>query len=94
MKRIKAACLEQTVQFLLKEDLPHEEAVKYAEAEYAHCLTGLEQSRTEHRILEKTERSDGSLMGKLKKQNNSYTASPAWINGIAPANGRGNCMKE
>ena len=44
MKRIKAACLEQTVQFLLKEDLPHEEAVKYAEAEYAHYLAQMDKT--------------------------------------------------
>lgn len=27
MKRIKAACLQQTVHFILKEDMPHDAAV-------------------------------------------------------------------
>lgn len=76
MKRIKAACLEQTIHFLLKDDLPHEEAVKFAEAEYAHYLAQLERSRTEYRILEKTAQPDGSLMVKLKKQYNSYDCKP------------------
>ena len=76
MKRIKAACLEQTIHFLLKDDLPHEEAVKFAEAEYAHYLAQLERSRTEYRILEKTAQPDGSLLVKLKKQYNSYDCKP------------------
>ena len=38
MKRIKAACLAQTIHFLLKDDLPHDETVKFVEAEYAHYL--------------------------------------------------------
>ena len=73
MKRIKAACLEQTIHFLLKDDLPHEEAVKFAEAEYAHYLAQLERSRTEYRIPEKAEQPDGSPLVKLKKQYGKYT---------------------
>ena len=38
MKRIKAACLEQTIHFMLKEDLPHDEAVQFVKAEYEHYL--------------------------------------------------------
>ena len=38
MKRIKAACLEQTVHFQLKEEMPREEAEKTARLEYAHYL--------------------------------------------------------
>ncbi len=76
MKRIKAACLEQTIHFLLKDDLPHEQAVKFVEAEYDHYLAQLERSRTEYRILEKTEQPDGSLLVKLKKQYNGYNCKP------------------
>lgn len=76
MKRIKAACLEQTIYFLLKDDLPHEQAVKFVEAEYDHYLAQMERSRTEYRILEKTEQPDGSLLVKLKKQYNGYNCKP------------------
>ena len=76
MKRIKAACLEQTVQFLLKEDLPHEEAVKYAEAKYAHYLAQMDKNRTAYRILEKSVQPDGSILVKLKRQYNSYNCEP------------------
>ena len=76
MKRIKAACLEQTVQFLLKEDLTHEEAVKYAEAEYAHYLAQMDKNRTAYRILEKSVQPDGSILVKLKRQYNNYNCEP------------------
>lgn len=33
MKRVKAACICQTLHFLLKEDLPHEMAVKLVRQE-------------------------------------------------------------
>ena len=76
MKRIKAACLEQTIHFMLKEDLPHDEAVQFVKAEYEHYLAQLERNRTQYRSLEKTEQPDGSLLVKLKKQYNSYDCTP------------------
>ena len=76
MKRIKAACLEQTAHFLLKDDMPHDEAVKYAEAEYAHYLAQMDRNRTQYRILEKSVQSDGSILVKLKKQYNGYNCTP------------------
>lgn len=76
MKRIKAACLEQTIHFILKEDLPREEAVRFVEAEYAHYLAQMDRNRTPYRILEKTEQTDGSIMVKLKKQYNGYDCKP------------------
>ena len=76
MKRIKAACLEQTVHFQMKEELRREEAVKYVQAEYEHYLAQMDRSRTRYQILEKTEQPDGSIIVKLKKQYNSYDCSP------------------
>lgn len=76
MKRIKAACLEQTIHFMLKEDLPREEAVRFVEAEYAHYLAQMDRNRTPYRILEKTEQPDGSILVKLKKQYNGYDCKP------------------
>ena len=76
MKRIKAACLEQTIHFMLKEDFPHEEAVQAVQAEYAHYIAQMDRNRTQYQILEKKELPDGSLLVKLKKQHNSYDCSP------------------
>ena len=76
MKRIKAACLEQTVHFQMKEELPRDEAVTYVQAEYEHYLAQMDRSRTRYQILEKTEQPDGSIIVKLKKQYNSYDCSP------------------
>ena len=76
MKRIKAACLEQTITFMLKDDLAHEEAVQSVQADYAHYIAQLERNRTIYRILEKTEQKDGSLLVKLKKQYNNYDCKP------------------
>ena len=76
MKRIKAACLEQTIHFMLKEDFPHEEAVQAVQAEYAHYIAQMDRNRTRYRILENKELPDGFLLVKLKKQHNSYDCSP------------------
>ena len=76
MKRIKAACLEQTIHFMLKEDLPHDEEEQIVKAEYEHYLAQLERNRTQYRILEKTEQPDGSLLVKLKKQYKRYDCTP------------------
>ena len=46
MKRIKAACLLQTVHFQLKEDLDHTLAVSAVRDEVAHYKKQLERHRT------------------------------------------------
>ena len=76
MKRIKAACLEQTVHFQLKEEMPREEAEKATRLEYAHYLEQMNRSRTKYRVLEEKILDDGSLLVKLKKQYNNYDCTP------------------
>lgn len=71
MKRIKAACLSQTLHFLLKEDLPHDEAVRFVREEVAHYKAQLDQKRTRYKIVEETEQPDGSIIVKIKKQYNN-----------------------
>ena len=78
MKRIMAACLEQTVHFLIKEDLPHEAAVRAVRAEYEHYQNQMRRNRAEFRVLEELEQSDGSLVVKLKKQYNNFKRA-YWI---------------
>ena len=46
MKRVKAACLCQTLHFLLKEDLGHDYAAKLVKQEVQHYKEGLDRSGT------------------------------------------------
>ncbi len=73
MKRVKAACICQTLHFMLKEELPHDYAVKLVKEEVENYKKGLERNRTQYRIVEELEQHDGSIMVKVIKQ---YNASP------------------
>lgn len=71
MKRIKAACICQTLHFMLKEDLPHDEAVRLVQAELAQYKTTLARNRTQYRIIDESAQADGSILVKVIKQYNS-----------------------
>ncbi len=73
MKRIKAACICQTLHFMLKEDIDHDLAVRQVQEEVERYKHGLERNRTQHKILEETTQPDGSVIIKIIKQ---YNASP------------------
>ncbi len=51
MKRVKAACICQTLHFMLKEDVPHDYAVKHVQDEVTHYKNTLERNRTQYKIL-------------------------------------------
>lgn len=72
MKRIKAECLEQTLHFLLKDGLPPEEARRQARQEYEGYKAQLDRRGTPYRILGEEEQPDGSLLVRLKRQNNYH----------------------
>ena len=71
MKRIRAACLEQTIQFLLKDGTASEADKQQVRNEYDAYKAKLERSRTPFKIIEECEQPDGSLLIKIKRQNNS-----------------------
>lgn len=73
MKRIKAACITQTLHFLLKEDLGRDYARKMVQEEVRKYKDGLVKSGTKHRILSEETLEDGSIMIEIKKQ---YNTSP------------------
>lgn len=73
MKRIKAACLLQTIHFSLKEDVPHDVAVRGVQDELAHFKNMLDRNRTKYRIIDEAVQPDGSIIVRLKKQYNSYS---------------------
>lgn len=71
MKRIKAACICQTLHFMLKDGDPHDYAVHKVQAEVEHYKQTLQRSCTRYKILEETTQPDGSVIIKLIKQYNN-----------------------
>ena len=71
MKRIRSACLMQTIHFQLKEDLPHDAACQAVRQEYELYKQRMDQNRTPYRIVQEQVESDGSLLVEVKKQYNS-----------------------
>lgn len=71
MKRVKAACICQTLHFLLKEDVGHDWAVKQVEQEVEQYKKNLERNRTQYKIVEQTTQPNGSILLKVIKQYNT-----------------------
>ena len=73
MKRVKAACICQTLHFLLKDDLGHDYAVKLVNEEVAKYKASLDKNRTKYKLVSEETQPDGSVMIKIIKQ---YNTSP------------------
>ena len=73
MKRVKAACICQTLRFMLKDDLGHDYAVKLIKEEVEKYKASLDKNRTQYKIVSEETQSDGSVMIKIIKQ---YNTSP------------------
>ena len=71
MKRIKAACLEQTIHFQLKDGISAELAKQQVRQEYESYKAQMDRHKTQYKIIEETAQPDGSLIVKIKKQNNA-----------------------
>lgn len=71
MKRVKAACITQTLHFLLKEDVAHDYAIRLVNEEVKKYKSQLERNNTKYKILSETTREDGSIVIEIKKQYNS-----------------------
>ncbi len=71
MKRVKAACICQTLHFMLKEDVAHDWGVKLVEQEFEQYKASLEKNRTQYKIVEQNVQPDGSIMVKVIKQYNN-----------------------
>ena len=71
MKRVKAACVCQTLHFMLKDDVSHDYAVKQAEQEIEQYKQKLGRNHTQFKIIEQTKQADGSIIVKIIKQYNS-----------------------
>ncbi len=73
MKRIKAACICQTLHFMLKENVGRDYALKLVQEEVSHYKQSLERNHIQYKILEENTLEDGSIMIKIIKQ---YNQSP------------------
>lgn len=73
MKRVKAACITQTLHFLLKEDVEHDYAVQCVNEEVKKYKEQLNKNKTRHKILSEETQADGSVIIEIKKQ---YNTSP------------------
>ena len=73
MKRIKAACVCQTLHFQLKEGVEHNFAVESVRQEVAYYKRQLERNGTQYKNLEENTLPDGSILLKIIKQ---YNQSP------------------
>ncbi|MGN1098420.1 MAG: hypothetical protein ACI4SS_05960 [Clostridia bacterium] len=73
MKRVKSACICQTLHFMLKEDYGHDFAVKKVREEVEFYKKSLERSHTQYRIISETVQPDDSVIIEIIKQ---YNQSP------------------
>lgn len=71
MKRIQAACLEQTIHFLLKDGAFSEADKQQIKKEYEAYKAHLDRNKTPYKIVDEHEQPDGSLIVKIKRQNNT-----------------------
>lgn len=72
MKRVKAACILQTLIFAQKPDMGYskERALQINKEEIEHYKATLERSRTRYQIIDTVEQEDGSIIVHVRKQYN------------------------
>lgn len=72
MKRVKAACIYQTLCFLQKPEygFSSEQSLLMNRAEYEKYTADMDKIGTRYQILHKTENSDGSITVKVRKHYN------------------------
>lgn len=71
MKRVKAACICQTLHFMLKEDVGHDYEISMVKQEVEQYKKKLDRDHTKYKIVEQNDQPDGSIMLKVIKQYNS-----------------------
>lgn len=82
MKRVKAACILQTLVFSQKPELglTAERALVLNRDEVGHYKQMLERSRTRYIIVDKAEQEDGSIVVRVKKQYNDKADVSEYFN--------------
>lgn len=72
MKRVKAACIQQTLIFAQKDScgLSRNAILEANRREFEHYRQTLERTRTRHQIVSCDQQEDGSLVVRVRKQYN------------------------
>jgi len=75
VKRVKAACILQTLVFSQKPEMGYskESALKINQEEIERYKKNLERTRTKYQIVDTVEQSDGSVILRVRKQHNDRT---------------------
>ena len=82
MKRVKAACILQTLVFAQKDDcgLTREQQLKVNHDEVSRYKATMDKSRTRYQITEETEQSDCSVLVRVRKQYNDKADVSEYFN--------------
>ena len=73
MRRVKAACICQTLHFFQNDVPSKEQQERLTLEEIEKYKENMDRNRTKYRILEENKQDDGSIVIKIVKQ---YNASP------------------
>ncbi len=82
MKRVKAACILQTLVFAQKPEMGYskERAIQINHEEIEHYKKMLERAKTRYIIVDETEQEDGSIVVHVKKQYNDKADVSEYFN--------------
>lgn len=72
MKRVKAACILQTLVFAQKPEMGYskDRALRINKEEIEHYKATLERAKTRYQIIDTVEQEDGSIVVHVRKQYN------------------------
>lgn len=72
MKRVKAACIMQTLVFMQKNELGYsrEQILRLNKREVEYYKATLDRTKTRYKIVREEEQEDGSIVVHVKKQYN------------------------
>ena len=72
MKRVKAACILQTLVFAQKPEMGYskDRAIQINKEEIEHYKATLERAKTRYQIIDTVEQEDGSIVVHVRKQYN------------------------
>ena len=82
MKRVKAACILQTLVFSQKPDcgLTREQQLKINHDDVIRYKATMDRNRTRYQIVEETEQADGSMLVRVRKQYNDKVDVSEYFN--------------
>lgn len=82
MKRVKVACILQTLIFSQKDEMGYskERAIQINREEIEHYKKSLERAKTRYIVVDEAEQEDGSIIVHVKKQYNDKADVSEYFN--------------